>query len=312
MRHSWTLLSDYLTERGYTAADFVSKQNTNIKNDFEASTASLYTRNAWLSLCSHVSTLHQLFQPETERRTELIRRAVKRRTPGKQKKYKTMWDIGKLLRYISTKFSHNDDLTIDQLLNKMVVLVMIFTVSRFPEMTRLSVNLLSSSADRLTIVTEMKQTLDEQTPITLRPLDNASICPFSVVRAWLDRTGESGSPLFVDPVTHAPLKAQAIGKLVRRAFEGAGIPPIYGTYTIRHSVVSFLFGCGVEEWKINDFGRWAPGSHTSSTFYRVASRDDEWLGYKIAQAVIVRGKHRQKDVTEGGEARKPESGSLPE
>jgi hypothetical protein len=222
-----------------------------------------------------------------------------------------MWDIGRLLRYIKDKYPDTAALPIDELHIKMVVLVMIFTVSRFPELTRLSLDPSSRSTDRLTLITEMKQTLDEETPITLRPLDDATICPFRAVRVWLDRTGESGNPLLVDPATHAPMKAQAIGKLVRGVFEGAGIPPIYGTYTIRHSVVSFLFNAGVEEWRINNFGRWASGSHTSSTFYRVASRDDEWLGFNVAQAVNAPRERGQKDLTEGGEARKPEPGSLP-
>jgi hypothetical protein len=109
------------------------------------------------------------------------------------------------------------------------------------------------------------------------------------VRTWLDRTGFTGNPLFVDIATHEPLTARAIGQLVRKVFEGARIPPIYGPYSIKHSVVSFLFAQGVEEWKINAFGHWAPGSHTAATFYRVAPADDEWLGFKIAQAVSALG-----------------------
>jgi hypothetical protein len=200
-----------------------------------------------------------------------------------------MWDISQLLRHISTHFTDNSTLTLHDLLTKMITVVMIFTVCRFPELTRLSVDPLSTSADRLTLVTVAKTALDEQTPITLRPLENASICPVSAVRAWLDRTGLTGNPLLVDPTSREPLSARAIGQRVRTMFEGAGIPPIYGAYSIKHSVVSFLFAQGVEEWKINAFGRWAPGSHTAATFYRVASTDDEWLGYNVAQAVSARG-----------------------
>jgi site-specific recombinase XerD len=203
-----------------------------------------------------------------------------------------MWDIGRLLTHISTSYPDNSALSPDELLTKMVALVMVFSVCRFPELTRLSVDPLNSSVDRLTIITQMKQTLDERTSITLRPLENASICPFSVVRAWLDKTGECGNPLFVDPASRKPLKTRQIGTLVRRIFEAAGIPPIYGAYSIKHSVVSFLFGRGVEEWRINDFSRWAPGSHTATTFYRVASHDEEWLGYEIAKAVDVCGDAR--------------------
>jgi hypothetical protein len=220
-----------------------------------------------------------------------------------------MWDIGKLLRFISTTYSNNETLTLHDLLTKMVVLVMVFSVCRFPELTRLSVDPLSVSTDRLTLLTVVKTALDEQTPITLRPLNEAAICPVRAVRTWLSRTDENGTPLFVDPTSREPLKARRIGDIVRSVFERANIPPIYGSYSIKHSVVSFLFNAGVEEWRINDFGRWAPGSHTAATFYRVASHDDDWLGFRIAQAVNVHGDARVGSRSEGSDA--SIGGSLP-
>jgi hypothetical protein len=287
MRHSWRLLDDFLSERNYTPADFISSDKSHIKNDFEATTALRFPRTTWLPLCSHVSTLFELFQPSGEKRTELIRRVVKRREPGTQTKYKSMWDIGKLLNYIGHTYPSNDALTLNELSLKMVVLVMVFTVCRFPELTRLSIDPRDDAADRLTLLTQTKTALDQQTPITLRPLTNVTICPVAAVRAWLERTGESGNPLFVDPTTRQPLKTNQLGDLVRRAFAGADIPPIYGSYSIKHSVVSYLFSAGVEEWRINAFGHWAPGSHTAATFYRVGHTDEDWLGFKIAQAVGV-------------------------
>jgi hypothetical protein len=287
MRHSWQLLHDFLSEHKYTAADFISPDKAHIKNDFEAATALRFSKATWLPLCSHVSTLLDLFQPSGVKRTEMIRRVVKRRSPGTQKKYKTMWDIGRLLRYIGHTYPTNNALTLNELSLKMVVLLMVFTVCRFPELTRLSIDPRNDAADRLSLLTQTKTALDEETPITLRPLTNATICPVAAVRAWLERTGEPGNPLFVDATTRQPLKTRQLGDMVRRAFAGAGIPPIYGSYSIKHSVVSFLFGAGVEEWRINAFGRWAPGSHTAATFYRVDPTDDDWLGYKIAQAVSV-------------------------
>jgi hypothetical protein len=287
MRHSWRLLDEFLTEHNYTAADFIAPEKTHIRTDFEAATALRFSRTSWLPLCSHVKMLHELFQPSADKRTALLRRIVKRRSPGTQKKYRTMWDIGKLLNYIGCTYPDNNALSLHELSIKTVVLVMVFTVCRFPELTRLSIDPRIAEADHLSLLTEMKTALDEKTPITLRQLTNATICPVRAVRAWLERTGESGNPLFVDPTTHLPLKARQIGELVRRAFAGAGIPPIYGAYSIKHSVVSFLFNAGVEEWKINAFGRWAPGSHTAATFYRVDPTDDDWLGFRIAQAVSV-------------------------
>jgi hypothetical protein len=167
----------------------------------------------------------------------------------------------------------------------MIVLVMIFSACRFPELTRLSVDPLGVSADQLSLVTVTKTRMDERTAITFRPLREADICPCSAVRVWLRRLDIDGNPLFVDPTTRLPLKQHAISAEVRRMFTEAGIPPSYGAYSIKHAVISFLFSRGIEEWKINDFGRWSPNSTVASTFYRVSSKEPEWLGYEIARSL---------------------------
>jgi hypothetical protein len=81
MRHSWTLLSNYLKEANIKPTDFID--NGYVKDNFEAEMAHKFKRNVWLPLCSHVTTLFDIFQHNSTRRTELIRRVVKRREPGK-------------------------------------------------------------------------------------------------------------------------------------------------------------------------------------------------------------------------------------
>jgi hypothetical protein len=162
---------------------------------------------------------------------------------------------------------------------------MIFSACRFPELTRLSVNPLATSTERVTFVTVTKTKPDERTPITFHRLRDNSICPCSVVQTWLSRTGFTGQPLFVDPTSREPLKQRAISANVKRMFEAAGIPPVYGAYSVKHAVVSFLFSRGIEEWRINEFGRWSPRSSVASSHYRVQTKEQEWLGYEIARAL---------------------------
>jgi hypothetical protein len=69
-------------------------------------------------------------------------------------------------------------------------------------------------------------------------------------------------------------------------FGEARIPPVFGAYSIKHAVVSYLFGRNVEAWRINDWGRWSPGSTAASTFYKVATKEREWLGFEIAKALV--------------------------
>jgi hypothetical protein len=196
-----------------------------------------------------------------------------------------MWDISQLLMHVKTNYNDNLILSLQQLLTKMIILVMIFTACRFPELTRLSVDPLVSSDDILTLVTGTKTHLDEWTPITLHRLEDPAICPLRVVCVWLNRTGLNGAPLFVDPDSRLPLSNKAISTRIRTTFGEAKIPPVYGAYSVKHAVISFLFRRNVEAWRINDWGRWSPGSSAASTFYRVAATEREWLGYEIAKAI---------------------------
>jgi hypothetical protein len=285
MRHSWRLLKEFLTQRSISLESFCSEQGGFIVSEFQGQQALAMKKNAWNPLCSHTTTLFNIFQPSAVLRTSLLRRVVNRREPGKQKKYSSMWDISQLLSHIRKHYPDNNSLSLHQLLTKTIVLVMIFAACRFPELTRMSVDPLGTSADQLTLMTITKTHLDERTAITFRPLRQADICPCSAVRVWLDRTGLDGNPLLVDPITHRPLKQKAISAEVRRVFTEAGIPPVYGAYSVKHAVVSFLFSRGIEEWRINDFGRWSPNSTVASTFYRVSTKDPEWLGFEIARVL---------------------------
>jgi hypothetical protein len=264
---------------------FCSEEGGFCLSDFQGLQALSLKKNAWNPLCSHTSTLYNIFQPKSDLRTSLLRRVVNRREPGKQKKYSSMWDISQLLSHIREHYPDNNTLPLQQLLTKMIVLIMIFAACRFPELTRLSVDPIGSSPDQLSLLTVTKTRMDERTAITFRPLRAADICPCSAVRVWLHRTGLDGNPLLVDPTTHQPLKQRAISMEVRRVFTEAGIPPVYGAYSVKHAVVSFLFSRGIEEWRINDFGRWSPNSTVASTYYRVSTRDPEWLGFEIARGL---------------------------
>jgi hypothetical protein len=196
-----------------------------------------------------------------------------------------MWDISQLLMHVKSNYTDNFILSLQHLLTKMIILVMIFSACRFPELTRLSVDPLVASDDTLTLVTVTKTHLDERTPITLHRLEDPAICPLRVVCVWLSRTGLNGTPLFVDPDSRLPLSNRAISARIRTIFGEAGIPPIYGAYSVKHAVISYLFSRNVEAWRINDWGRWSPGSTAASTFYNVPTTERVWLGYEIAKAL---------------------------
>jgi hypothetical protein len=63
----------------------------------------------------------------------------------------------------------------------------------------------------------------------------------------------------------------------------AGIPEEYGAYSIKHAVITSPFDAGVDEARINEFRRWSYASRVASGYYRVATPQKDWLGFRIAE-----------------------------
>jgi hypothetical protein len=70
----------------------------------------------------------------------------------------------------------------------------------------------------------------------------------------------------------------------------------YPAYSIKYAVVTFLFDSGVDEARINEFGRWTDTSGVADRHYRIGRSRGTWLGYRIATEVKA-GAGRQ---TRGG------------
>jgi hypothetical protein len=70
---------------------------------------------------------------------------------------------------------------------------------------------------------------------------------------------------------------------LRRLMTRAGISDEYGPYSIKHAVVTFLFSQGASETQINEFGRWSIESGVPSAYYKVATAQCDWLGYRLAE-----------------------------
>jgi site-specific recombinase XerD len=282
MRHSWKLLSDFLTHERLVAEDLLSDRASVIAANFKASTLSGPVNATVNATLSHTNVLLSTFSKDGSNMHSLISRAAHRKRPRKGRKYRTMWDIRELLRFISQELGTNAGLTEEQLLVKCLALTMVYSAARLAELARMTVDQSHETKAALRVETNIKTALDTRESITFYPVRNKSICPHAALSEWLRRRPTSRQ-LFTDPRTQKPLTETAIAGLLRRLMSSAGISDEYGAYSIKHAVITFLFDGGAGEAQINEFGRWSYASRVASGYYRVATPQRDWLGFKIAE-----------------------------
>jgi site-specific recombinase XerD len=286
MQHSWKLLSDFLTRERLTAEDLLSERASVIAVNFKALAFGGSMNTSVNATLSHTNVLLSTFSKDGTSLHSLISRAAHRKRPKRGRRYRTMWDLRELLRFISQELGMNADLTEEQLLVKCLALTMVFSAARLAELARMTIDQSRETKTALRVETNIKTALDTRESITFYPVHDKTICPHAALSEWLKRKPPSRT-LFTHPRTHKPLTEAAIAGLLRRLMSSAGISEEYGAYSIKHAVITFLFDGGAEEAQINEFGRWSYASRVASGYYRVATPQRDWLGFKIAESVTL-------------------------
>jgi site-specific recombinase XerD len=284
MRHSWKLLADFLAEQKLKAEELLSDRAGVIAANFKASVFSGLINSTVDATLSHTNVLLSTFAKDGTGLQTLISRAVHRMHPKKGRRYRTMWNIRELLGYISREMADNASLTDEQLLVKCLALTMVYSAARLAELARMTLDRSQATSAVLRVVTNIKTALDTRETISFYPVADGSICPHVALREWIRRRPVS-ERLFTHHRTHCPLSQAAIASHLRQLMTSAEIPEEYGAYSIKHAVITSLFDKGVDEARINEFGRWSYASRVASGYYRVATPRKDWLGFRIAESL---------------------------
>jgi hypothetical protein len=283
MRHSWKLLADFLSENGLTANALLRRgANVTVAN-FKSHAAGVYTRSTTRAAITHVNVLLATFTEGSRELNQRLDRAYGRQEPEKSRRYSMMWDLQQFLNYIRTAMPDNSQLTVVDLLKKSMALTMVFSACRIAELARMTVDTEKVTSERIQVETNTKSALAAMQSITILPVKDSRICPHVTLTEWLRRRRTQTALLYLRPSDDKPLTATLIARMLRELMTRAGIAECYGPYSIKHAVITYLYTKEAEEVQINEFGRWSLSSHVSGAYYRIATGEKDWLGYRIAE-----------------------------
>jgi integrase len=211
-------------------------------------------------------------------------RAVRRDRPKAKKKFDHIWNLPDLLKHIVQKWPDDNKLDAFSLLTKTLALTMIYTGCRLKDLTTMKLKQESILEDTLVVDMQVKTRLEEWWPVEIKATGQDGQCPYHTIARWFGRRAHPDNLLFVEPGSSKPLTSTQIATLLQTLLRDAGIHG-YTAYSIKHAVVTFLFSRGVDERRVNEFGRWSATSRVADRHYRIGRSRDAWLGYIIAGEV---------------------------
>jgi site-specific recombinase XerD len=256
MRHSWKQLADFMEKNGVSYEELLTPTAGAITANFKAE-AEASSMKGLEAIYSHTNVLLDVFKEGSSTLDRLIGRATRRKRPKRTRKYSTMWDIQVLIRFIGDSLPDNDKLSLSDLQRKTILLTMIYSASRITELTKLTVDPKEVSDTIIRLNTNVKTRLEELRWITLYPLSDKRICPHAAVWELIKRRPKPATHLFVDLGSQRPLTVGAVSGVLRSFMSSAGVDKCYAPYSIKHAVITYLFGLRVDEALINEFGRWS-------------------------------------------------------
>jgi hypothetical protein len=78
-----------------------------------------------------------------------------------------------------------------------------------------------------------------------------------------------------------------ISRMLKRLLGKAGIPAWFAAYSIRHALITYLFGLGATEVEVNAYTGHSNNSHTALNHY--FHLDEKWMGNQIGRPEVTDG-----------------------
>jgi hypothetical protein len=275
------------------------KHPNNIVMDFSSymTDANFSSYMTILSKSAAMFLLEQLKAIKDLGKDRMVKDFVSFIPPSKKpsRKYKYIWDLTILLNHIRLSPPIRDQ-TMNELIPRVVALLMIFTLARPIEIFRMIPSSLTYSDNRtqVSILTHRKTDAGAATSaLSLLRLPENSICPvryleelFARARAYSSR----GSGLSAAPIItlwrwdngRAINGVSSLCTVTRRLMTAAGIPKDYTAYTIRHATITKSYRIVGDPLEVNVFSGHSERSNTSAKHYLLQA--DNWLGFKLATA----------------------------
>lgn len=196
-------------------------------------------------------------------------------------KYTATWDTNKVLNYVSSWYPYTD-ITLEFLSRKTIALLAIASAQRMQTLSLIKLKNISTENDM--IVIKISDLIKTSKPGAFQPLirlpfirENLSICPATVVQAYIDKTSslrqnQLDDHLFISfRKPHKKVSSQTLAHWVKKVLEDSGIDiSIFGAHSTRHASTSAAHRLGINLEVVRKAAGW---SNTSNVFLRYYNRD---------------------------------------
>jgi hypothetical protein len=199
-RRTLTLLCRYLAQKGKPKELLMDpRQASGCAMSFLQDAEARGEKGSSLKvMAGHMVRVVQLIHPINPSSVlHLFAKGLRRRYPTANRVRDTIWDIDVLLDYIREACPDNEKLSDEGIMNKTMLLIMVFAASRPVELARME---MPAARDIGKIEAHLratpKQRSNERTSVIIHQVSITSLCPLAALKEWLRRPRDVSPLLF--------------------------------------------------------------------------------------------------------------------
>lgn len=200
-----------------------------------------------------------------------------------QPKYDTTWDPKTVLDFLS-KWFPNENLTLEQLSQKLITLLALVTGHRMQTLSLIKINNVKKSDSSITIMISDRiktSALGRKQPLLTLPYfrKDISICAATTLEAYITRTRDlryNGESLFISfKRPYKVVSTQTLSRWVKKVLNASGVnTDVFSAHSTRHASTSAAKRKGVNLDLIRKTAGWSKNSATFAKFYDRPVSDD--------------------------------------
>lgn len=237
------------------------------------------------SLNSHRSALSLILDGKigSDEDVKRLLKGAYRLKPSRPK-YTYTWDPQQVLNFVSNWYP-NDDLSLEKITEKLVVLLAICTAHRVQTLSliRLENIVINQNGVKIGITDIIKTSaVGREQPVLYLPffMDNISICPATTLKDYISvtetlRTENLGRLILTYKKPHKPATSQSISRWIKKVLADSGVDVTkFTAHSTRHASTSAAHAAGVSIDIIRKTAGWANSSNTFARFYNRITLDE--------------------------------------
>lgn len=194
-------------------------------------------------------------------------------------KYAVTWDTNDVSNYVCEHYPYTDNITLEALSHKTISLLAIASAQRMQTLSFIKLKNICVKNDM--IVIKIPDLIKTSRPGALQPLirlpfirENPSICPATVLQAYIDRTltlrrDNVDDHLFISlRKPHKKVCSQTLSHWVKKVLAASGIDiSVFGAHSTRHASTSAAHRLGINLEVVRKAAGWSNSSNVFLKYY---------------------------------------------